>query len=474
MIKAFSTTFYALLIGIITLSFTNCDTKAQAIKYEMNNLTTDLEVVWDIVWGSDDFLWVTERPGRVQRINPETGGKQLVLDITGDVATGSEQGLMGMAHSPSFTKDKFVFLSYTYNVGKSVKVKIVRYKYNGKILVEPMTLIDDIQGAGIHDGCRLEFDDDGKLFITTGDAGNTKSPQDLASINGKVLRVNPDGTIPTDNPFYGTKSKRNEIWTFGHRNPQGLVFHNGILYSSEHGPNTNDELNIIEKARNYGWPDVEGFCDTKEEMAFCEENKVREPAAVYYEKNTLAVAGIDYYDVNAKAKHYNPEWQNSILMTTLKSGLLKQVILSKDGTQVIGEQDIISNDYGRLRSVCVAPDGRVFVGTSNRDGRGSIRKGDDKIIEIKLATPSSVETEDSGSLINIFPNPSYGSLNLKSESTTNSSIKIFDSMGKVINSLDLSPMQSLVVDLKAYSSGRYNFQIENEGKLINKFVNIIH
>lgn len=474
MIKAISTTFYALLIGIITLSFTNCDTNAQAIKYEMNNLTTDLEVVWDIVWGSDDYLWVTERPGRVQKIDPKTGNKQLVLDITADVVTGSEQGLMGMAHSPSFSKDGFVFLSYTYNAGKTTRVKIVRYKYNGKVLVEPMTLIDDIQGAGIHDGCRLEFDNDGKLFITTGDAGNTKSPQDLTSVNGKILRINPDGTIPTDNPFYGKSLARNEIWSFGHRNPQGLVFHKDIMYSSEHGPNTNDELNIIEKGRNYGWPNVEGFCDTKEEMAFCEENNVREPAAVYYEKNTLAVAGIDYYDVSSSAKHYNSEWQNSILMTTLKSGLLKQVILSKDRQEVIGEKDIISNEFGRLRAVCVAPDGRVFVGTSNRDGRGSIRKADDRIIEIKLAKPTSVETEDSGSLINIFPNPSYGSLNLKSESNSITSVKIFDSMGKVINRLDLSPMQTLVMDLKAYSSGRYNFQIENDGKLINKFINIIH
>ena len=275
--KVISTTLTSVMAVIILVAFTNCESKAQEKEFEINNFTTDLEVVWDIVWGPDSYLWVSERPGRVQRINPDDGSKELVLDITGEVQTGGERGLMGMALSPNFNEDKHIFISYTYNSG-GTKVKIMRYTYDGGKLIDPMIIIDNILGAGNHDGCSLEFADDGKLYITTGDAANINTSQDLTSINGKVLRLNPDGTIPEDNPYYGRSTARNEIWTYGHRNAQGLVFHDGKMYSTEHGASTNDELNLIEEDRNYGWPDIEGFCDEASEKEFCSANNVKEPS----------------------------------------------------------------------------------------------------------------------------------------------------------------------------------------------------
>lgn len=471
--KVISTTLTSALALIMLIAFTNCDSKAQQGEYEITEFSTNFDIIWEIAWGPDEYLWVSERPGKVQRVNSQTGEKQLVLDISNDVQTGSERGLMGMALSPTFIEDGFLYLSFTYQSSSTV-VKIVRYKYDGTKLIEPLTILDNIPGAANHDGCRLQFGPDGKLYITTGDAQNTNLAQDLTSINGKVLRINPDGSIPEDNPYFGMSSRRNEIWSYGHRNPQGLVIHDGIIYSSEHGANTNDELNIIEKDRNYGWPNVEGMCNEQNEISYCEENNIKEPLAIFYENKTLAVAGIDFYDVPVNAKNELPAFQNSVLMTTLKTGILMQIKLTPDGMGVVSETNIIDGTYGRLRAVCVAPDGRIFVGTSNRDGRGSVRQNDDKILMIKKVGTNDVETNDNGLLINIYPNPSYGSLYLESASEVPSNVSVFDNLGNKVKEFGLDAYDKLSVETNELSSGRYNFQISNNGTLTNKFVNIIN
>lgn len=442
-----------------------------AQEYNYRDAATNLNTIWEIVWGLDDYLWVTERPGKVQRINPNTGEMQKVLDITGDVVTGSERGLMGMALSPTFSKDGFVYLSYTYQTSSTI-VKIVRYKYNGTELVEPTDILDNIPGSNNHDGCRLAFGLDGKLYITTGDAQNTSLAQNLTSLNGKVLRINPDGSIPEDNPYYGNKSLRNEIWSYGHRNPQGLVFHKDVLYSTEHGPNTNDELNIIERDRNYGWPDVEGMCNLPLEIEYCAIHDIKEPLAIYYENKTLAVAGIDYYDVPSNAKYEMPEFRNSLLMTTLKSGILMQIKLTEDGMKVLEEKNIINNKYGRLRAVCVSPDGRVFVGTSNRDGRGNPVDIDDRIIEI-TPVKTGVDSKDNGSLFEVFPNPSFGYLNIKSASNSVSSVSMFDMLGNKMTDIALDPNSSHNLQTSNMVSGQYHLRIVTNGQIENKIVNII-
>ncbi|PKL80794.1 MAG: quinoprotein glucose dehydrogenase [Ignavibacteriae bacterium HGW-Ignavibacteriae-4] len=469
--KAISTTLLGMIASIFLLFSWSSESRAQ--EYNYRDAATGLNTIWEIIWGPDDYLWVTERQGRVQRINPETGEMQQVLDITSDVITGSERGLMGMALSPTFSDDGFVYLSYTYQSGGTI-VKIVRYRYNGTELIEPTTLLDNIQGASNHDGCRLAFGPDGMLYITTGDAQNTSLAQNLTSLNGKVLRINPDGSIPDDNPYYGNKSLKNEIWSNGHRNPQGLVFHNGILYSSEHGPNTNDELNIIEKERNYGWPDVEGMCNDPIEIEYCESHNIKEPLAIYYQSSTLAVAGIAFYDISGDAQFKMPEIQNSILMTTLRTGILMQIKLSEDGMEVLEEKNIVNNTYGRLRAVCVSPDGRVFFGTSNRDGRGQPGFPDnDKIVEI-TPVKTNVESKDKGSSFEVFPNPSYGHLNIKSTSNSVSRVSIFDMLGNKMTEIALDPYSNHYLQTSDIVSGNYHLRIESNGQIENKIVNIIH
>ncbi|HEV7783400.1 MAG TPA: PQQ-dependent sugar dehydrogenase [Chitinophagaceae bacterium] len=319
-----------------------------------------LNYPWEILWGPDNFIWMTERGGKISRVNPATGVVSLVHTIS-EVAPNGEGGLLGMVLHPDFATTPHVFVAYDYNSG-GYKEKIVRFTYTAGTLTGPLTIIDNIAASSIHNGCRLLITPDLKLFITTGDASNQSLPQNSSSVNGKILRLNLDGTIPADNPVAG-----NPYWSRGHRNPQGLAYANNILYSSEHGPSNDDEVNIIEKGRNYGWPGVEGFCDTGSEPAFCIANNVREPLKAW--TPTIAVCGMDFYN-NDRI----PQWKNSLLMVALKEARLYQLKLDATHTSITITKEYFANDYGRMRDVCVSPAGKVYVCTSNG--------GNDKIIEI--------------------------------------------------------------------------------------------
>ncbi|MFD2246725.1 PQQ-dependent sugar dehydrogenase [Pontibacter ruber] len=323
-------------------------------------LAEGLNYPWELVLGPDNNIWMTERGGRVSRIDPETGAVTEVATIK-EVEARGEGGLLGMALHPNFDANPEVFLVYNYNRSGTYTEKVVKYRYNGTSLVNPVVLVDNIAAANIHNGSRLLITPDLKLFITTGDAASPASAQNTAALNGKILRINLDGSIPTDNPISG-----NPVWSFGHRNAQGLVLVGTTLYSSEHGPSQDDEINLIQKGRNHGWPNVNGFCDA-DERAFCEENKVVEPLKSY--TPTIAVSGMDYYNHDQI-----PQWKHSLLVATLKDNTLYQFKLSDDGNEITETNEFYRSKYGRLRDVLVAPNGKVYVATSN----GS----NDKVIEI--------------------------------------------------------------------------------------------
>ncbi len=337
---------------------------------DTNSVATNLDTPWEILWGPDDFIWFTERSGRISRLDPETGAHSVLLTIS-EVHEESESGLMAMVLHPDFVNQPYLYVVYTYLDSGVIKERLVRYTYLSQTLTSPLILIDEVPGSNRHDGSRLVIDSNLKLFMTTGDATDQMLPQNLNSLNGKVLRLNLDGSVPDDNPISGSY-----IWSWGHRNAQGLVIApSGIIYSSEHGPSTDDELNIIEKGRNYGWPTVRGFCNTPTESQFCADSNVVEPIAVW--TPTLAVAGTDFYHQGVIA-----EWQNSLLVTSLKASELTALKLSEDGQTVVEQASHFQDWFGRLRDVCVSPDGRVFLAVSNRDGRGDSRAGDDRIVEI--------------------------------------------------------------------------------------------
>jgi len=321
-------------------------------------LVSGLNFPWEILWGPDNFIWMTERGGKVSRVNPATGEVIPLLTIS-EVVSNGEGGLLGMALHPDFTASPYVFVVYDYNNGGNYREKVVRYTYDGTALASPSIILDNIDAAGIHNGSRLLIVGD-KLFISTGDASDQSAPQNTSALNGKILRLNLDGSIPADNPFAS-----NPVWSFGHRNSQGLVFANGILYSSEHGPDTDDEINIIEKGRNFGWPTVKGFCNESAEQSFCSSNNVKEPVTAW--TPTIATSGMDFYDNDAI-----PQWKNSLLVATLKNQRIMQIKLDDAHTAVTGINEFFANAYGRMRDVCIAPDGKVYICTSNG--------GNDKII----------------------------------------------------------------------------------------------
>ena len=317
-------------------------------------IVNGLNFPWQLLWGPDNMLWVTERPGRISRVDPNTGSVSPLATID-EVFPNGEGGLLGMVFNSGS-----LYIAYDYKKNNDYTGKVVRYSYSNGALTNPVIIIDGFKAAGIHNGCRLVISPDQKLFISVGDASDQSNPQNLNSLNGKILRVNLDGSIPSDNP-----DPSSAVWTYGHRNPQGLVFVNDILFSSEHGPDTDDEINIIEKGGNYGWPDVRGFCNEADEKTFCEDHNVVEPLMNW--TPTIAVCGINYYNSDSI-----PQWKNSILMATLKDSRLIQLKLSDNQRSITESHDFFVNEYGRMRDVCVAPDGRVFICTSNGDNKDVI------------------------------------------------------------------------------------------------------
>ena len=358
------------LLGIlILLIFVTCKKSSkspeiaiQTPEIEIQVLSQNLSFPWELLWGPDNFLWMTERGGRISRINPSNGIISPLLTIS-EVKSQGEGGLLGMVLHPNFSVYPHVFVVYNYDKSGVYTEKIVRYTYNSSSLINPIIILDNIPAANYHNGSRLLISSDLKLFITTGDAVNANTAQSINSLSGKVLRVNLDGTIPTDNPIAG-----NAMWSLGHRNAQGLVFANGKLYSSEHGPEKDDEINIIMKNKNYGWPNVNGFCNESAEQAFCNANNVVEPLKSW--TPTIAASGMDYYE-----KGTLTQFKNSLILATLKDQTLYQLRLNTSGDKIEETKELFRGTYGRLRDVCVGADGNIYILTSN----GS----NDKILVIK-------------------------------------------------------------------------------------------
>jgi glucose/arabinose dehydrogenase len=362
----FRKTAWLLLIPLIAAFYCKKSNKNNieppgSVEIKDSVIVSNLNFPWEILWGPDNYIWMTERGGRISRVNPATGVVTPLLTIS-EVVSNNEGGLLGMVLHPDFSTTPQVFVVYDYSNAGNYREKVVRYTYNGTTLTNPMVLLDNIAASPIHNGSRLVITPDLKLFITTGDASNQSLPQNTSALNGKVLRINLDGTIPSDNPIAG-----NPYWSFGHRNPQGLVFAHNKLYSSEHGPNNDDEINIIEKGKNYGWPNVEGFCDGSAEQSFCASNNVKEPVRNW--TPTAAVSGLDYYNSDLI-----PQWKNSLLVAALKNARIYQMKLDDTFTSITQTNEYFTNVYGRMRDICISPSGKVYICTSNG--------GNDKIIEV--------------------------------------------------------------------------------------------
>lgn len=361
----------SLVAGAVLLNAGNPPVpQGQPDAFEVAVHATGLDTPWDLAWGPDGMIWVSERGGRISRVDPVNGRRTTAGEVRG-VAESGEGGLMGIAMHPDFAREPWVYAAHTYTTVGRTRNRVVRMRWTNHSLGEPQVLIDDIPGAGVHNGARLAVGPDRHLYITTGDAGNANAAQDSMSLAGKILRLTLDGRIPADNPFSSA------VWSWGHRNGQGLVFHsgNGRLIETEHGPGDNDEINIIERGRNYGWPDVRGLCDEPQEAEACRARRFVPAVAAW--SPTLAIAGADVYPGNRI-----PAFAGSLLAVSLKESTLWRIVFNRDWTEVARRERFLAGRYGRLRDVLVAPNGDVFIATSNRDGRGSPRDNDDRILRI--------------------------------------------------------------------------------------------
>jgi len=335
----------------------------QEENYTIETIKEGLVIPWEIEFLSSDEALVTERPGRVSLVTLSTGRSQVLGEI--DVAHVGEGGLLGLAHTGAGER---VITYYTYRDGGRLYNRV--HLWDSFEFKEGVVLLDKIPASSVHDGGRIKIGPDGKLYITTGDAAVPESAQDLASLAGKILRINLDGSIPRENPFPSSP-----IYSYGHRNPQGICWRQGgeQFFATEHGPSgemgmvANDELNRIMPGGNYGWPrvvgkrDVEGFI-----------------APIYYSGNeTWAPAGCTFY----YGKDF-PDWVDNLFFTALRGEHLHRVELSGDGWRVIESEKLLQGVYGRLRNIVQGPDSLLYLLTSNRDGRGSVRPGDDKLLRL--------------------------------------------------------------------------------------------
>ena len=333
-------------------------------------VTTGLDTPWDLVWGPDGMIWVSERRGRVSRVDPANGRRTTVGEV-GGVAEGGEGGLMGIALHPDFAREPWLYAMHTYSSSNGTRNRLVRLRWDGSTLGSQQVLLDNIPGAGIHNGARVVVGRDRMLYISTGDAGDASDSQDSTSLGGKILRLDLDGRIPGGNPL------RTPVWSWGHRNGQGLVVHpgTGTLYETEHGSGDNDEVNVSRRGGNYGWPNVRGVCDDAQETAYCREHNVVEPLTTW--TPTVAISGADLY-----LSERIPDLRGALLAVALNGRALWKLRLSADGMRITDREPILAGVYGRLRDVMVAPNGDIYICTSNRDGRGSPADGDDRIIRL--------------------------------------------------------------------------------------------
>lgn len=329
-----------------------------------------LVVPWEIVWGPDNWIWVSEERGYITKVNPKTGEKRILLRLP---IGPRPEGAQSMIVHPDQKNFPYIYIHYKRFKADSLRYNILeRYTVQGDTLIDPKVLLEFVAGNG-HTGSRLAFHGSNCLLWATGDQAQHEAPQDLNNPNGKVLRFDLDGKIPKDNPI-----PNSYVYAYGFRNMQGMVVTPGQkVYTSEHGDATEDEINLILPGKNYGFPIIEGKADNDIEVAFQSEHKTLDPLISW--TPTIAPAGLDYY-----SSANIPEWNNSLLLTMLKGQGLRVLKLNHQGDKIMKEELYLEKVYGRIRDICVSPDGDIYICTSNHDWNPmtSPAERDDRILRI--------------------------------------------------------------------------------------------
>ncbi len=355
------------IIGVFSISFISLVSAQEFPEFgiKVETVAENLKIPWEIDFAPDGRIFFTERIGNLRIIE----NKLVSEPIISLKVSGSEGGLLGLALDPNFEENHFLYLYYSYSDFFDIYNRVVRYVESDNKLSDETILLDKIPGSQIHDGGRIKFGPDGKLYITTGDAANSKTAQSLDSLAGKILRINSDGTIPEDNPFLNSP-----VYSLGHRNPQGIDWHpeSKILVETEHGPsgergNAHDEVNVIFPSKNYGWPNIVG-----DETSDSFVNPI-----LHTGDDTWAPSGSVFYNSDKIT-----QWYGKYFIATLRGNHLRMLDLDLENNLVISSDVLLDGEFGRLRSVNMGSDGYLYVLTSNQDGRGEPAKNDDRILRI--------------------------------------------------------------------------------------------
>lgn len=340
-------------------------TATEKIDYRLTTLLSGLDVPWGMVLLPKGDVLITERSGKLKLFNPHT---QKLSTISGlpNVWTGGQAGLFDVAISPNYAESGWIYFSYAKPLDDEGATALARAKIKADKLLDWQELLVTASRSSkqIHFGGRITFDHKGHVFLSVGERGKRDNAQDLSNEAGKILRLNLDGSIPHDNPFVNTKDAKSTIWSYGHRNPQGLFFNpdSGQLWEAEHGPRGGDEINLIEPGKNYGWPVISYGKEYWAPIAVGEATaKAGMEQPVKYYVPSIATSSLIQYRGTALA-----ELHNALLVGALKSQHLNVVKLDKDGKTALSESRILREVKGRIRNVIETPNGLLV---STDDGR---------------------------------------------------------------------------------------------------------
>ena len=323
---------------------------------------------WEIVFGPNGDIYFTERDGRIWKMS-ESGVAKVIQTFP---KSGSvEGGTLGLALHPEFEENKKIYVYQTNLELEFYQNKVFSFEVDENTLSNKQLILDGIPGAPWHDGGRIMFGPDQKLYISTGDAINPELSQDLSSLAGKILRINSDGTIPDDNPFNSSP-----VFSYGHRNPQGLAWStDGLFVSSEHGPSGelgygHDEINVILKGKNYGWPKIVG--DSSEDSFV---NPI-----IHSGESTWAPSGMVFFDSEKIS-----DFTGKFLVGTLRGEHLMVLDIANDGSMISSEK-MFEGEFGRIRTAEISPDGNLYLLTANGNNDKIIRISETPLEDVKKFT----------------------------------------------------------------------------------------
>jgi glucose/arabinose dehydrogenase len=340
--------------------------KDEVKNYTLENVVTDIQIPWGMTWLPDGAMLVTEKSGKLYQV--KNGTKTEVKNVP-PVYVRGQGGLMDITLHPNYAQNGWIYMTFASSEGEGEggNTKLIR----AKIIDGGLTQIESLYKAGPnttkgqHFGSRIVFDNAGHLYFSIGERGNEKeNPQDIKRDGGKIYRLNDDGSIPKDNPFVGQAGVKEAIYTFGNRNPQGMTKHpvTGEIWANEHGPQGGDEINIIKKGANYGWPIVTyglGY-DGSTISEISEKEGIEKP--IYYWVPSIAPCAITF----VTGDRY-PDWKGHLLVGSLKFKYLE--LLKLNGNIVVDRQKI-ATDVGRVRNVAQGLDGYIYIAV---EGKGILK-----------------------------------------------------------------------------------------------------